>query len=73
MRSLQRSLWLAFLLAACRDGSRQAASRQESPSLPNTTTSLCAGPSFDGDGMGALRIGATVDSVRRSCHVVLEC
>lgn len=72
MRSIQRALGLAVLLVACRDGSRQAVIRQESAALPKTTTTSCAGPFFDGDGIGALRIGATVDSVRRSCRVVRD-
>lgn len=72
MPFIRRALWLAVLLVSCREESPRAAGREDSPALPSTTTMSCAGPFFDGAGLGALRIGATLDSVRRSCRVVRD-
>lgn len=67
-----RLLWLALVVVACGDDSPRLDGRQDSAALTSAATTLCDGPSFDGSGVGALRIGVTVDSLRRVCRVVRD-
>ena len=79
----RRLLAACLVLAGCRAESRSpdsaAAPRDVSPATTNAprevaaaTTRSCGAPVIDAAGVGALRIGASVDSVRAHCTVLRD-
>lgn len=69
---VRRALCLACLVVACRGEPPKSDARADTSPLRDTIAASCAGHRFDGAGIGAVRIGATVDSVRKSCRVVRD-
>ena len=65
-----RILCIAAVSVACWSGAPPGDPRGEGagPSQPIA----CAEASFDGSGLGALRIGATIETVRTACPVIRE-
>ena len=78
MRAITRLMFILATVAAvaCRQGERSNESRTDSTVAVQTPPA--AKPCLDGaailehDGVGALRIGKTVDSVRAACQVVRD-
>lgn len=65
-------LVLAAGVTGCRRDEPPRVVRDEHPAESSSTVGGCAESRYDGTGVGALRIGATVDSVRRACAVVRD-
>ena len=73
-RNLVRAVTLALVAAiiGCQRDKPAEAIRNERPPAPSHAAAGCTDSRYDGTGLGALRIGATVDSVQRVCAVVRD-
>jgi hypothetical protein len=63
---------LSLTLVACRGEVGDQTSKTPATVLSTHHTVSCGGPVFDGEGIGAVRIGARVDSVRSRCAVLSD-
>jgi hypothetical protein len=66
------TLVVAAASAGCRRDAPLPAVRIETPVAPPHTSVGCTGSRYDGTGLGELRIGATVASIRSVCSVVRD-
>jgi hypothetical protein len=60
------------LLPACRDRSPATIDHDSASANVQPAATSCLNASFDGTGIGELRIGMTVDALQRSCPVVRD-